>query len=183
MNRSFAIALMATASVTLLAGCKKSGINPNDSTKPTAELLVKDASGQYVAQQNVSMSPSSGQVDFICKINDPEGVQSVKISYVGSTKSCVFNGDQPQSGPTVPIKGLPAEAKQVLQGDSQGKVLTSLSLLSTLKAPLTCDSVGFPKQTGFPGSGEKVTIFCAGTNWSSNPNNNGVGTSLDITLK
>ncbi len=142
---------------------------------------MKGADGQYAPAATATMNPTSGQVDLICTIADNDGVKSVSVSYSGSSNGCVF-GDQPGGNQNTPVIGLPADAKQTLQGDN-GKVLTKLPILSTLKGPLTCEGFGFPKKVGVPSSGTKITVSCSGSNWSSDPSKNGAATSLTVTLQ
>ncbi|MEI9928186.1 MAG: hypothetical protein WDN44_11430 [Sphingomonas sp.] len=141
---------------------------------------MKGADGQYATAQTASMNPTSGQIDLLCIITDDDGVKSASVSYSGASPSCVY-GDSFDNG-SFSVEGLPKDLSQTLQGD-EGKVITKLPILATLKGPLSCKSFGFPKKTGVPGNGAKVTVSCGGTNWSSDPAKNGVATSLAVTLQ
>jgi hypothetical protein len=146
-------------------GCKKNQINTNDSTPPTVEIKVKGADGQYAPASSASLAVSSSDaIDLMCVNSDPDGVSSIALNYSSQSDSCTVDGTI-FSG-SFPIAGVPSAAVQNLSGDPQGQVITSVPLLATVKAPLTCSVFGQNK-TGFP-FGSKVTATCTGKNWSSN---------------
>jgi len=175
------------ASATLLVsalgiGCQKTTINPNDATPPTVEIKVRGADGQYAAASTASLNiESTNTLDAMCTVNDPDGVRSISLNYSGTSDSCTLSGGAIFSG-SFAIEGLPASATQVLSGDPNSQVLTSLPLLTELKTPISCTVLGSPSQKGLP-LGNKVKLTCTGTNWSSSPQNSTATKVLTINLQ
>jgi hypothetical protein len=160
------LCVAAAALCLLAAGCKKTKINPNDSTPPTVTIKVRGQNGQYaVADQAPLKLNGSESLEFICQVEDPEGVKFVGYAYSGGINSCtigstVFNGN-------FQVQPLPPPASQSLSGDANQEVVTSLPLLSNpdLQGPFTCNVPA--NGTGSPFGG-KITVTCTGRNWSSN---------------
>ena len=154
------------AALTLATGCKKNQKNPNDSTPPTVEIKVKGGNGQYAPAATASLATAStDRVDLMCVNSDPEGVSSISLNFSNHSDSCTTDGGAIFSG-SFSILGVPSAETQDLQPDAQGQVLTTIPLLATVKAPLTCSVPGQPGKA-FP-YGAKVTVTCTGKNWSSN---------------
>lgn len=161
-----------------VSGCDKVKINPGDSSKPTAVIKVKGSDGQYAVQSAVNMSAGSGVVELMCIVEDAQGVKQAKLDIPKGTDGCNVGGSI-YSG-VFQIAGLPNSLQQSLTGDADGKVLTKLPLLATIKGPLTCTVPG--AGTGVP-YGAKIKVSCTGTNWSSNPASSTASTVLTVTLQ
>lgn len=168
-----------TAALSLSIGCKTNGPNTNDSTPPTVEIKVKGANGQYATASSATLAVSSNDaLDLMCVNSDPEGVSSIALSYSNHSDSCTTGGGAIYSG-SFTIDGVPAPATQNLS-PNQGQVLTSIPLLATVKAPLSCSIP--PQLKGFP-YGAKVTVTCTGKNYSSNSQASTTVKTLDIKLQ
>ena len=160
------LCVAAAALCLLSAGCKKAKINPNDSTTPNVTIKVRGQDGQYAAADQATLKlDGSESLDFICQVEDPEGVKFVGYSYSGGIGACtvgstVFNGN-------FQVQPLPPPASQSFSGNANEEVLTSVPLLSNpdLQGPFTCNVPG--NGTGTP-LGGKITVNCTGRNWSSN---------------
>lgn len=174
------IALVApVAALALLAGCDKATINPNDASKPKAEILVKQSNGQFAVASTATLT-SGGQVKIMCRITDNDGVKSAQLSFQGGTSSnctvgsAVFSGSFPLSPP------LPAPQQQTLSGDANNKVLKVLPLMADINDE-SCTVFG-QQQKGRP-LGHTITATCEGKNWSSNAQNQGDSTQLQIKVQ
>lgn len=171
------LAVCAVAGLGLTA-CDKVKINPNDGSKPTAVIKVKGADGQYAVQSEVKMNPTTGDVPVMCIVEDAQGVKQAKLDILTGTDACNVNGTIFTG--VFQISGLPASLQQSLTGDADGKVITKLPLLATVKGPLTCSVPG--NGTGVPW-GAKVKVICTGTNWASNAAVSTASTTLTVNLQ
>jgi hypothetical protein len=168
-----------TAALVLTTGCKTNGPNTNDSTPPNVEIKVKGTNGQYAVASSATLATSSSNtLDLMCVNSDPEGVSSIALNYSDHSDSCTTGDGAIYSG-SFTITGLPAPATQNL-APNQGQVLTSIPLLATVKAPLSCSIP--PQLKGFP-YGAKVTVTCTGKNYSSNSQTSTTVKTLAITLQ
>jgi hypothetical protein len=180
-SRRLALLVIVLALGAISGKCPKASINPNDSTKPIVTLKVRDKDGQYKEMSEVPLKmDGSESLEFMCIVEDPEGVKSVRYSYSGGIDTCtvgssVFNG-------SFSIQPLPPPVEQVLSGNPGSEVLVKLPLLSNpdLKGPFTCQAGS--NGTGKP-FGQKIALSCNGTNWSSNNQNSGATKVLLINLK
>lgn len=167
------------AALVLLAGCDKATINPNDASKPKAEILVKQSNGQFAVASTATLA-SSGQVKIMCRITDNDGVKFAKLSFQGGTSSnctvgsTVFSGSFPLSPP------LPAPMQQTLSGDANNKVLKVLPLMADINDE-SCTVFG-QQQSGRP-LGHTITATCEGKNWASNVQNQSHSTQLQVKVQ
>ena len=173
-NLSLAIFLGLILIAGVSVACKKSKVNPNDSTPPKVELKVKKSNGQYEPATTADLSTT---LDLMCVVSDPEGVKSIELKFLGATADHCTVGSTVYSG-SFPVT-LPNTLQQSLQPDASGNVLDTLPLLATLTAP-TCH-VGV-NQTGTP-IGHEITVECKGVNWSSNAQNDSAKAQLKVTVK
>jgi hypothetical protein len=178
-SRRLALLVLVLALGAISGKCPKASINPNDSTKPIVTLKVRDKDGQY-KEMNEAPLKMDESLEFMCIAEDPEGVKSVRYSYSGGINTCtvgssVFNG-------SFSVQPLPPPVEQVLSGNPGSEVLIKLPLLSNpdLKGPFTCTAGS--NGTGLP-IGQKITLHCNGTNWSSNNQNSGATKTLIVNLK
>jgi hypothetical protein len=166
-------ALLATCFA--VANCKKTAPDPNDSSAPTVVIKIRGTDGQYAPATQTNLGVSGG-LDFMCQVEDPQGVKSIALTYATTGNTCTVNSAV-YSG-SFPITPLPTPATQDLQPDSSGNVLTSVPLFSQIGGPLHCNvpSVG----QGSP-YGREIKVNCTGKNWSSN---NAVNTKQEtLTVK
>lgn len=174
----------AAAALCLLAaaGCKKAEINPNDSTPPTVTLKVRGQDGQYQATEQTTLkADGSESLEFICQVDDPEGVKFVGYAYTGGTSPTCQIGSTQLTGAFPVSPPLPPPASQTLSGGAGEEVVTSLPLLSNPdpKGPFTCNTgqgQGVPK-------GWQFTVHCTGRNWSSNSQVSEAKKTLAVTLQ
>jgi hypothetical protein len=179
-NRRFVLLVTILAVGALSGNCKKASINPNDSTKPTVSIKVRDKDGQFKEMNNTTLKvDGSESLKFACTAEDPEGVKSARYSYSGNIPQCAV-GSTISNG-SFHIVPLPAPVEQVLSGDANSEVLTKLPLFSNpdLKGPFHC-TVG-TNEDGSP-RGQNIIVSCHGTNWSSNNQNNSATKTLTVTL-
>ncbi len=166
---------LMVACLAMGAACKKSQINPNDSTPPTVVIKAKQ-NNVYAPATSVDLHAGQ-QVDVMAIVSDPDGVRSLSLQFSGGTASHCTVGSTVYSG-SFPIS-LPSGMQQTLQGDASSQVLTQLPLLATVNDP-TCKPLG--GQEGRP-IGHTITVQAAGTNWSSNPQNSSASATLQIHIK
>jgi len=185
MQTKKAIMVLGVA-LTVAGGCEKTKINPNDSSKPSAEVKVRaSGGGEYKAMSETTLS-TGGSLDLMCIITDPQGVKSAFLGFSGHSDNCTVGSSFYSGG--FSIKTMPTNLNQQLQGDAQGNVITSLPILSDLNGPFTC-SVYKPPCTqgdacshGAPITGV-ITVTCSGENWSANAQNQKATATLKITLQ
>jgi len=173
--------LMAASLGALLAidGCTTVPVNPNDKTPPSIVIKVKGPNGQYAPASQATFSASSGRMDLMCIVTDPEGVQAIQVSFQGNSDSCVVNGGTFNG--SFDVLGLPGPLQQSLVANAQGQVPTELPMLATINSPLTCKLFGNPPQTGAPVGGTFI-VQCTGQNWSSNPQVQGASATLTVSV-
>ena len=177
------LAVLTAASLTALLminGCTLVPVNPNDKTPPSVVIKVKGKDGQYAPASQASFSASSGRMDLMCIVSDPDGVQAIQLSFLGNSDSCLVAGGTVFSG-AFDIQGLPGNLQQSLVANAQGQVPTELPMLATISSPLTCKVFGNPTQIGAP-VGAQFTVQCTGQNWSSNPQVQGASTTLTVSV-
>jgi hypothetical protein len=176
MNTKIVLTLIALAAL-VAAGCKKSMVNPNDSTPPKVEIQVRTNGGAYTATNEVKLGVNDS-LDIMCVVTDDDGLSSASMDFSGAASTCtvqssVFNG-------SFSIQPLPAPMTQPVQPDANGNVLTKLPLLATLKGPFTCQVPG--NGTGSP-FGQTIKVTCTGQNWSSNAQNKTTQKMLKVNLQ
>lgn len=169
---------MLIALVLSVMACNTVPINPNDSTPPNVEIKVRGSDGQYHPMTSTTINATTGQFDIMCVVSDPQGVSSASLSFSGGSDSCTVNGAT-HSG-SFSINGKPQDLFQNLSGDSSGKVLTTLPLLSTVKGPFTCTAKKL--NDGIP-YGAIIRAQCTGRNWASNPQNSTTTKELEIKIQ
>jgi hypothetical protein len=180
-KRRLALLVTILALGVISGKCPKSSINPNDSTKPIVTIKVRDQDGQFKEMTETSLKMNGSEsLKFVCTAEDPEGVKSVRYSYAGAIDTCTVNSTVYNG--SFHVEPLPPPAEQVLSGDAQSQVLTKLPLFSNpdLKGPFTCKAGS--NGTGLP-FGQKISVTCRGTNWSSNNQNSFATKTLIVQLK
>ncbi len=156
-----AVAVVVSAGLGL--GCPKVVKDVNDKTTPSVVIKVRGADGQYAVATEATMSAAaSGQLDLMCIVEDPQGVRSASLHYSSGTGACNVNGAVYTGSFT--ISPVPPLAKQTLEGDASGKVLTKLPLLGELNGPFSCSVPA--NGTGTP-YGATITVTCTGSNWAA----------------
>jgi hypothetical protein len=177
MNTKIVLTLTAALAALAAAGCKKTMVNPNDSTPPQVEIKVRSNGGAYTATNEVKLGVNDS-LDLMCVATDNDGLSSVSMDFSGAIGYCNVQGSVYSGSFTV--QPLPAPMTQPVQPDSNGNVLTSVPLLATLKGPFTCQVPG--NGTGTP-YGQTIKVTCTGQNWSSNAQNKTTQAVLKVDLQ
>ena len=148
----------------LLASCGGGEKNPNDKSKPTVEIKVRQPSGEYAQANEASLAKSGGSLQLMCVVSDPEGISGWSLEYqVGNATACIVNGAL-NSGSFLP-QGEPTDKSQTFNSGN----LTLIPVFDTIDTPLSCKT----GPSGDPGvaSDYNVTVTFKGSNWSSDPAN------------
>jgi hypothetical protein len=172
--------LTALATFCAVTGCTKVAKDTGDTTRPNVEFKVRGDDGQYAPASDASMA-TTGSLNFMCIVSDPQGVSSIALDFAGSGENCSVDGAQLTALNTNPFPKLPKPEHQNLKADPSGNVLASLPLLDEIRGPLTCQTNEAKPRTGVP-SGDQIIVTCTGQNWSSDDQKKTATKKLTITL-
>lgn len=155
--------IMLAFGTVLYAGCEKVKIDPKDQSAPNVKLEIKKGDGNYqIVDETTVSATGSEKIVARCVGDDPQGIKSLKISFIKIVGGCnvkgsVFSGN-------FGVSPIPEDSNAVLD-NNDGTTLSKLLLISEdLQGPFSCDTGLNGKGTPY---GEKIGITCEAGNWSS----------------
>lgn len=166
-----ALALVAVGG----AACEKAPVDPADASPPTVEIKVKSGN-EYVPATTADFS--SGQVDLVAIVDDPQGVRSIDVKFLGRTSDSCTVGSSVWGG-SFPIE-LPEDMHQDTTADDEGKVITRLPAFALIDRP-ECTKFG-TNEKGVP-YGHDITIRATGTNWGDDASTNVATTDMVVSVQ
>lgn len=168
--------LVGACVATVLMGCEKSDIDPEDSSPPSVVIKVRGDDGQYHAQSSVNYQGSS--LNVVAVAEDPQGVKAIKAQYVNTTSQTCTVGSTVYTGSY--SVSVPPPEEYTLSGSSAGEVPTVLPLFTSISGPFSCSVPGVGPGIAIS---HVVKLRATGTNWSSNPQVATAFTDLDVKVQ